>query len=352
MRQLNIELLRILTMYLVLVVHAAFHTFGWPTPLEIREDIIGKIGIIFSESVSIVCVNVFVFISGWFGITPKLKSFSNFIFQILFLSIIIYTFSIITGISQLSVTGIMQCFTLTDRMWFVLVYLSLYLIAPVLNDFVKYANRRTFKLVLIALFLMQTIYGWGGFAEYYMEGYSTISFIALYLLARYLKVYTPSVTQKGISCYITCFIMCVILLSVSSVIFSMIDTLDSIMQIVMVKSFSYINPVVIVQSCSLFFIFEKMKISPNYSKVITFVASSCFAVFLLHTNPNLSGLYSHYIIKCSEICPTVLLSGLLIMLFLLLVYVLSIAVDQLRIFFWKRCWIVLEVPLTKVLDFI
>ena len=36
------------------------------------------------ESLAIVCVNVFVLISGWFGIRPKWKSVTNFLFQVFF----------------------------------------------------------------------------------------------------------------------------------------------------------------------------------------------------------------------------------------------------------------------------
>ena len=83
-RDSNIELLRMLAMFLVLLVHADFFSLGTPTLQDIQTSTLDSTLRIFFEALSIVCVNVFVLISGWFGIRPSLKGVSNFIFQCLF----------------------------------------------------------------------------------------------------------------------------------------------------------------------------------------------------------------------------------------------------------------------------
>jgi len=60
----NIELLRIVAMFLVLVVHSDFFSLGAPTSMEIANSPMQSYVRIFIESFSIVCVNVFVMISG------------------------------------------------------------------------------------------------------------------------------------------------------------------------------------------------------------------------------------------------------------------------------------------------
>ena len=59
-RDSNIELLRIIAMILVMVVHASFKSIGAPTLEDINSDSIGTFLRFLSESLSIICVNVFV----------------------------------------------------------------------------------------------------------------------------------------------------------------------------------------------------------------------------------------------------------------------------------------------------
>ena len=69
----NIELLRIVAMLLVVFVHANYFSLGWINIDDINNDPINSFVRIILEQICIVCVNVFVLISGWFGIKPSLK---------------------------------------------------------------------------------------------------------------------------------------------------------------------------------------------------------------------------------------------------------------------------------------
>ena len=64
------------------------------------------------------------------------------------------------------------------------------IISPVLNAFVSTTSRKTFKDVLIAFFFIQTICGFYSQYDFFNSGYSPLSFIGLYLLARYMKLYS------------------------------------------------------------------------------------------------------------------------------------------------------------------
>ena len=91
-RQSNMELLRIVAMFLVLIVHADFAALGHPTyDQAVNETAVTLWRYIF-EGLAIVCVNVFVLLSGWFGIRPSVKGFSKFIFQVFFFSLALYLF--------------------------------------------------------------------------------------------------------------------------------------------------------------------------------------------------------------------------------------------------------------------
>ena len=186
----NIELLRLLAMFLVLVVHADFFSLGTPTQEDVISTPASAFFRFFFESLSIVCVNVFVLISGWFGIRPSAKGFCNFIFQCLFFLVGIYIVVLIFGLTSLSAKGIAGCLVLLKWNWFIKAYMGLYILSPVLNTFINNTEKKTFKKVLISFFAFQTIYSWvSDGAAFFENGYSTLSFMGLYLLARYTKIY-------------------------------------------------------------------------------------------------------------------------------------------------------------------
>ena len=80
----NIELGRNISMFMILMLHANFVALGYPTGFDFASSPISTIIRCFFEALSISSVNVFVFISGWFGIHPSPKSIWKFVYQILF----------------------------------------------------------------------------------------------------------------------------------------------------------------------------------------------------------------------------------------------------------------------------
>lgn len=193
-RMSNIELLRFVAMILVLVVHSNFFALGSPTLQDTLVNPANAMARNLFQSVAIVCVNVFVLISGWFGIHPSMKGFSNFIFQCLFFLCGIYFVLWGLGLVPLTLKGLAGCFVLLNWNWFIKAYIGLYILAPVLNTFVEKSTKKQFLYVLLSFFTFQTIYSWiSNGAVFFESGYSTMSFIGLYLLARYINVYKPRV---------------------------------------------------------------------------------------------------------------------------------------------------------------
>lgn len=327
LRQSNIELLRIIAMAMVLVVHADFWSLGAPTIEDFESNSWGYTFRHIFEALCIGCVNIFVLISGYFGIRPKVKSFSSFLFQCLFFLISIYVIAICIGLSDLSVKGIMECFCLTPVNWFIKAYIGLYLISPILNAFVENADRKQFRNVLIGFYVFQSIWGLTGAASFFDGGYSTLSFMGLYLLARYIKLYPSPVCDKPRGYYLAAYLL-------SSAVLCVLNFAPVFIgrDLPWVSAYNYINPLVIVASVALLVYFSKLDIQ---SKVINWVAASSFAVFLLHSNPNLN--VKVFLKTCTEIFHnTDGIRCLVYMgLFLLLVYIVAILYDQIRIVIWR-----------------
>ena len=128
-RSSNIELLRILSMFLVLMIHY-IPSRTLPTHDTLAHDTLGTLFDLELRSISFVCVNCFILISGYFGIRWKLKSFSNLLFQILFWAIV----------CPVIVSAATDSFNMTDLFktlyhntfsrWFIEAYIGLYILAP------------------------------------------------------------------------------------------------------------------------------------------------------------------------------------------------------------------------------
>ncbi len=154
-RESNTELLRIIAMLGIMILHADFFALGFPQ----RDDCIDFPFTSFLkfliESVFIISVNVFVLISGYYGIRPKINSFLSFCFQILFFNTFFFLlFSLIIPEDAFCWSGISSIFMLDSRFWFVKAYIFLYLLAPVLNSFSSCSNKSYFQLLLISFFFI------------------------------------------------------------------------------------------------------------------------------------------------------------------------------------------------------
>lgn len=122
-RNSNIELLRMLAMFLVLLVHADYFSLGAPSVSDVQTSPVDSFLRILFEAISIVCVNVFVLISGWFGIKPSYKGLLNFLFQCFFFLTGLYILTLLLGTSDLSLKGLAGCIFATKLNWFIKAYL-------------------------------------------------------------------------------------------------------------------------------------------------------------------------------------------------------------------------------------
>ncbi len=185
-RQSNFELLRIIAMFMVLTIHADFLTFGNPNAEEIATSPWCAFGRIFVESAAIIGVNIFIMISGWFGIKASLKGFCNFLFQVVYFYAISLLATNLMGLNTLSIENLARVFCIAQNGWFVTSYMILYMLSPVLNYFLNNAPRKIQRNFLISFFILQTIYGFIGSSGDFNLGYSAMSFIGLYSLAGYI----------------------------------------------------------------------------------------------------------------------------------------------------------------------
>ncbi|MBO7660676.1 MAG: hypothetical protein J6S65_03985, partial [Bacteroidaceae bacterium] len=183
------ELLRLVAMMMILVMHMDYGAFGLPTAEGVEQAPMTTFGRIFVEHLCLVAVNVYVLISGWFGIRPKMKSFVRLILQVATYSIIITGAFLLLGKTSFKIGYVTDMLIVGKQYWFVVSYLLLYLVSPILNTFVEHSSKREFQWMLLVFFGFQFVYSWIFGLEEFAGGYSALSFMGLYLLARYVKIY-------------------------------------------------------------------------------------------------------------------------------------------------------------------
>lgn len=182
-RQLNLELLRIVAMFMVLIIHYNLPVRGKPTIEALHNNEVSTSITILLQSILIVCVNCFILISGYFGIHWKRRSFLNLCFQVLFWFVVGYG---ITFIPPLGNKPSVQNYLMEVlSKWFVWCYFGLYLFAPVLNAFVEKCSTRQLVVFVVLFYTFSTLFGYltKSIADF-NEGMSVISLAGLYLLGR------------------------------------------------------------------------------------------------------------------------------------------------------------------------
>jgi len=327
LRKSNIEALRLISMFFVLIIHANFLSKTTLLSLEAPITVYTQF---FFASISFTCVNIFVLISGWFGISFKVKGLCSFLFQCYFWSVFCCVLSyIIEDDKTLNLNVIYTCLMLRqDSYWFVKSYLLLYLLSPLLNTFVEHTTKKQFLSVLISFFVFQTLLGWATYAVNFFEsGYSTTSFVGLYLLARYIKLYTPKWCKLSPQKDLGIILLIIIITSTISFISVRLGT-----KTIWIIIYSYINPIIIFESLLFVVLFNKLHFQ---KKLINCCATSTFAVYLFHCNDYIFRpyyqRYSQYIFNqwngIEYLC--------IIFIFMLSIFVFSILFDKLRIIIWN-----------------
>ncbi len=315
-------------MVLVLITHACYVSLGPPTQADITASYSSSIMRSLSESLSDVGVNTFILISGWFGIRSRLSRFVEFIFQIYFLEVLLYAMMKVLGLTgTIGIDGWIELFFFRyGTYWFIKAYIVLYIFAPLLNAFVENCSRKQLQFFLISFYVVQTIYGFYINIGWFSNGYSPMSFMGLYLLARYMRLYPSWFAKFDKSVDITLYFLVSLITALCSL--SMTYFFGKVGTVLFQNS----CPLMIISSVYFFLYFTKISFQNNY---VNWVSASCFAAYLVHCSPFIFYPYYINIIKCwfekESIAPFLLYTSGLIAFF----FIFSILFDKVRIMVWK-----------------
>ena len=340
-RESNIELLRNISMFMILIIHANFVSLPHLQYNDFISNIVPSIMRCTIESFGIVAVNVFVFITGWFGLNINKKRVLSFIFQILFLVGGGGILLILLGRSSFSVGWLLDVFQLSRKDWFIKSYFVLMIISPILNTFSKTTEEKIQRILVIAFFMFEAVYGWvmGG-RRFFLDGYGPLHFIGLYITAQYIHnrlkdTSTPLIIKKIFTLPYYADLGVFFLIVIINTIFYVSSTIllhDA--TYLFSAAYAYSNPLVMIGAVYLFLFFSKLKMP--HVKAINWLGASSFAVYLIHTETTVMNTIFTPIVQCLFDNYSGLICVGYIFSFLCVVYISAVLIDQLRIFSWKK----------------
>lgn len=288
-RESNLEVLRILSMMLVMLIH--YLPLRSPTTLSMLvENPMKALMNLELHSVSIICVHCFILISGYFGIRWKLKSFGGLIFQLIFWALAGYYIAkyLIEPFMPLGhdynfSAFISSILTWYQGRWFISAYITLYLLSPLINSFVETVCEKKLLQFIIVFYTYSTIYGWVLGSREINTGLSAISLLGLYTIGAWLRISTTQFVKWNKWYDFAGFIVCTLIMTGLSALLLKLGIRSSI--------YGYLNPVVILESIFLFQFFRKVEMKQiNW---INFLASSSFAAFLFHCHVYAADFYNN-----------------------------------------------------------
>lgn len=331
-RQSNMELLRIIAMLLVMVVHANFRALPVPTAMEIEAEPVSKLLMFFVEAISVIAVDLFIILSGWFGIRPKVTRLTELLFQVLFFGLFAIGVCAVFAPERLQTTAfygstMSRLFMCGENdYWFVKAYVGLYLMSPVLNAYVEHSSQRQFALFLIAFYIFQSVYGWLFNATKWIEsGYSMTSFAGLYMLARYMRLYPIKLWQRSKWFDAAVYGIYVIVLTISMFYIKKSGLKGGIL-------YFYTCPFVIIAAMHFVLFFTKLR--PFSSKIINWLGISAFSIYLTHSSSFIGYYYDMWIYQWFENDTRIVFITHTVLL-IIVVFVASIIIDKLRIALWN-----------------
>lgn len=188
-RQSNFELMRIMSMFMIVL----WHMLCQGGVLDSTTGLINTL-LIFLKVSLVVHVNSFIIVTGYFQCKNKFKiyKFISLVNLTWFYKIIILLAVLLCGVSISNIEILKNISPINYQdYWFLANYVLLYLISPILNKVINNSNKNDFRKILLVLFLIISVLPslTAQVAFDNNNGYSLSNFILLYFIGAYLRLY-------------------------------------------------------------------------------------------------------------------------------------------------------------------
>lgn len=284
-RQSNFELLRIISMLLIISFHYVFKSGYVVNNLTINNYIIkmfwlvGEIG-----------VNLFVLISGYFLVKSKFSLKK----VILLLAEVIFYNSISAILAQ--VTGTESIFRILYSPYsFVRMYIILYFLSPFINRLIENISKKEYQyILLICIFVWSILPTFLGIMKNSTESLDFYSrmiwFVVMYLIGGYIRIYNIKSLNSKKRSLIASMLFATILFSSIGIINIIKLFIPRLENLELAYLWGPNNIISLLFSVSLFMLFANINI--GYNKVVNKIASTTLGIYMIH-----DGLLRNYLWK-------------------------------------------------------
>ena len=289
-RQSNIELLRLISIFMLLFLHFYGYLFH---SSEVYANQCGfwKNFPLVLTSLTSLQVNIFILISGWFGINTTPRKIINFYLMCAFYGVLTYFMSLYLGntfaITDLAIS--FMPFSFMKGWWFVKAYVCLMLLAPLFNKAIEYMSKWEFIWVLCALTLINSYYGFFCRQEINANGENFMQLMYVYFIGRFLALHVH-VEREKLRKWSAIF-------SLASIALYSIVWMANDNYLHVVKSYTFMlrhNPWAMINSVLVFLFFTTLRFD---NKQINWLAKGVFPVYLIHSSIWISKYWSEALVE-------------------------------------------------------
>lgn len=297
-RNYGIDLLKIVSMFMVVILHVLGHGGVLETALDLTlNDTIAW----FVEILCMCAVNIFALTTGYLYINRKFK-YKNIIG--LWILVLFYNVVFTLLIKRNDLLSIVTSFfpVSNNVYWYFSSYFAFILFVPFINKYLcKISEDEHRTLIITTLFVMCGL----GFFTYILNndvlrinrGYSPIWLASLYIVGAYIKLYDFNFKHKSKLFYFLIYLLSSLVALLARIVilkFSILNMYFSDKVLLEYMSFP-----IVINSIVLFLLFLKIKFNDYLKKILSFFSGLSFSVYLIHEHSLmrtyfLNNLYIHF----------------------------------------------------------
>lgn len=190
-RNANVELLRIISMLFIIMHHCIINGYGLQE--QLKSGILNgggySIFLCCLNAITVIGVNVFFLISGFYGIRFSLKKLCALVIELYFYADVLTLIAVATGMEHIGFSTIKLLVLPFYKYWFIIVYILLFILSPILNAGIDALNK--VQSISLTVFFTAFFCCLGFFSEATFislnDGYSLMFAMYLYFLGRMMS---------------------------------------------------------------------------------------------------------------------------------------------------------------------
>lgn len=272
---------------------------------------------------SIIGVNCFVLISGYYLIKLSLKSIVSLYLTCAFYSVIFALYALFNNrIGMLDFLKSFFAFSETG-LWFIKSYVGLMLVSPLINRAIQNITKKDFTIIIVLLSVLNVYFGYmHQIDELNMSGYNLTHLIYIYLIGAYIKQ-CVKLNQEWRYPYLFVWIFTVVIMTILYVI----KIKCQFPFVAVFYSLRYNSPAVLLASISFFLFIRTLSFKNSY---INWCAASVLSIYLVHQNQYIGNLWKAMLDFISSVQSFYVIFSIIFFVFCW--FVSCILIDKIRIY--------------------